>query len=209
MGTEHANAVSSDIAFTHAVKEIQRQRGSRASYARMEKRGGWATEIDDDLKGFIEDQKSFFLATSNADNQPYIQHRGGPPGFLRVLGPRTLGFADFAGNRQYISLGNLTENRKVHLFLIDYAHKQRVKIWGEARVVTDDAALLSSLAVPGYAGRPEQACLIDVIAWDANCPQHIPQRIDAEDVKEALEARDKRIAALEAELLALRAAAKR
>ena len=113
MAAEHANAVSSDIAFTQAVKEIQRQRGSRASYARMEKRGGWATEIDEDLKGFIEDQRSFFFATSNAENQPYIQHRGGPPGFLRVLGPRTLGFADFARDAQRRALEHHAENRNV------------------------------------------------------------------------------------------------
>jgi uncharacterized protein len=130
----------SDLAFTPAVKAIQSARGSRAGYARMEQRGGWRTELDASIEAFIAAQRSFFLATANASGQPYIQHRGGPPGFLRVLDPKTLAFADFKGNRQYISIGNLSENPKVHLFLIDYATQSRVKIWGEARVI-DDLAL--------------------------------------------------------------------
>ena len=194
----------SDVAFTPAVKAVQASRGSRGSYARMERSGGWATEIDPSLAAFVAEQTSVFLATANAEGQPYIQHRGGPPGFLRVLGPRTLGFADFRGNRQYISLGNLSENPKVHLFLIDYAERSRVKIWGTARVVQDDPELLASLAPRGYDGKPEQAIVIDVVAWDANCPQHIPQRLEASDVARALAERDERIAALEAELRALR-----
>jgi uncharacterized protein len=192
--------IASDVAFTPAVKEIQARRGSRASYARMEQSGGWAREIDDGLASFIARQRSFFLATSNAEGQPYIQHRGGPPGFLRVLGPTELGFADFRGNRQYISLGNLSENPRVHLFLIDYAEQSRVKIWGEARVLDNDPVLLSELTPDGYSAKPEQAILIDVLAWDANCPQHIPQRFEAADVARALAERDQRIAALEAEL---------
>lgn len=191
---------SSDVAFTPAVKAIQSDRGSRESYARMERSGGWETEIDDSLAAFIAEQRSFFLATATADGQPYIQHRGGPPGFLRVTGPRTLAFADFRGNRQYISLGNLSENPKVHLFLIDYAKRSRVKIWGTARAVTDDPKLLASLAPDGYSAKPEQAIVIDIVAWDANCPQHIPQRLEAADVALALAERDERIAALEAEL---------
>jgi uncharacterized protein len=126
------------------VKAEQTRHGSRASYARMETTGGWATEIDENLEAFIAAQDSFFLATTNAAGQPYIQHRGGPKGFLRRLDPHTLAFADFRGNRQYISVGNLAENNKAHLFLIDYAHAQRVKIWGEARVVEDDPALLAA-----------------------------------------------------------------
>jgi predicted pyridoxine 5'-phosphate oxidase superfamily flavin-nucleotide-binding protein len=195
---------SSDIAFTSAVKAIQARRGSRASYARMEDRGGWATAVTPDLAAFIAAQTSVFLATANAEGQPYIQHRGGPPGFLRVLDERTLGFADLRGNRQYITLGNLAENPRAHLFLIDYAHRRRVKIWGRARVVEDDPVLLERLRMPGDPTPAEQAILLDIEAWDANCPQHIPQRFEAADVAAALAARDARIAELEA-LLAARA----
>jgi hypothetical protein len=196
---------SSDIAFTPAVKAIQSRAGSRAAYARMEEAGGWATEIDDSLAAFIAEQRSFFLATANADGQPYIQHRGGPPGFLRVTGPRTLAFADFRGNRQYITLGNLSENPRVHLFLIDYAQRTRVKVWGTARV--DEAPERVAVLMPdGYDAKPEHAIVIDVIAWDGNCRQHIPQRFDSSEVARALAERDARIATLEAELRALRSA---
>jgi uncharacterized protein len=193
----------SDVAFTPAVKSIQSARGSRAAYARMEQRGGWANELDASISAFIAAQRSFFLATANADGQPYIQHRGGPPGFLRVIDPTTLGFADFKGNRQYITLGNLSENPKVHLFLIDYATQSRVKIWGEARV-SDDAATIRSLKPTDYDGTPEQAIIIEVHAWDVNCPQHIPQRFEAEDVASALAERDAKIAELEGQLRSLR-----
>lgn len=195
---------SSDVAFTAAVKAIQSKRGSRASYARMEQAGGWETEIDASLAAFIAEQRSFFLATASADGQPYVQHRGGPPGFLHVQNPRTLAFADFRGNRQYITLGNLSENPKVHLFLIDYARRARVKIWGTARAVEDEG-LLAELSHPGYDARPERAIVVDVVAWDANCPQHIPQRLEAADVARALAERDETIARLEGELRALRA----
>jgi hypothetical protein len=196
---------SSDVAFTPAVKAIQTRKGSRGAYARMEERGGWETSISDELASFIAEQNSFFLATANAEGQPYIQHRGGPPGFLRVLDETTLGFADYRGNRQYISLGNLAENPKVHLFLIDYATRRRIKIWGEAKVVEDDPALLAELMPAGYDARPEQAIVIHVSAWDANCPQHIPQKLEAEDVAKAVAARDAKIAALESQLARLRA----
>ncbi|MFN0250233.1 MAG: pyridoxamine 5'-phosphate oxidase family protein [Kofleriaceae bacterium] len=189
----------SDVAFTPAVKAFQSARGSRAGYARMEERGGWRTELDASIAAFIATQRSFFLATANAAGQPYIQHRGGPPGFLRVLDPKTLAFADFKGNRQYISIGNLSENPKVHLFLIDYATQSRVKIWGDARVV-DDPTLARSLSPQAYEGEPERVISINVNAWDANCPQHIPQRLEAEDVARALAERDDKIAALEAQL---------
>jgi predicted pyridoxine 5'-phosphate oxidase superfamily flavin-nucleotide-binding protein len=173
----------------------------------MEQRGGWQSRITPDLAQFIAAQTSVFLATVNADGQPYIQHRGGPPGFLRVLNENTIAFADFAGNRQYITQGNLADNPKVHLFLIDYAHRQRVKIWGEARVVEGDSALIAQLMPEGYRARPEQALLIEVTAWDANCPQHIPQRFEAADVAAALAERDRRIEALEAEIKRLSAVA--
>lgn len=195
---------ASDIAFTPTVKAIQSRKGSRASYARMEERGSWQTAITPDLASFIAAQTSAFLATVNADGQPYIQHRGGPPGFLHVLDAQTIGFADFAGNRQYITQGNLDEQPMAHLFLIDYAQRRRVKIWGEARIVEDDAALIARLVPPDYKAQTEQALLFTVKAWDANCPQHIPQRLEAADVAAALATRDRRIAALEAELARLK-----
>ncbi len=193
-------ALPSDVAFTPAVKAIQAQRGSRGGYARMEQGDGWSTRIDDDLARFIAAQRSVFFATANAVGQPYVQHRGGPPGFLRVLDDVTLGFADFSGNRQYISLGNLSENPKCQLFLIDYATRTRVKIWGEARVVIDDRPLLESLRPAGYSAVVEQAIVIRVVAWDGNCRQHIPQRFEADDVAAALAERDAKIAQLESEL---------
>jgi uncharacterized protein len=204
--TAKATAYSSDVAFTPAVKGIQTRKGSRAGYAGMEKRGGWETRITPELAAFIGHQISVFLGTANAAGQPYIQHRGGPPGFLRVIDERTIGFADFSGNRQYITQGNLTENSKAFLFLLDYANRQRIKIWGAARVVEDDPGLLKSLKVDGYRARVEQAVVFTIAAWDSNCPQHIPQLFEAADVKAILAERDQRIAALTAELDQLRKA---
>jgi predicted pyridoxine 5'-phosphate oxidase superfamily flavin-nucleotide-binding protein len=198
---------SSDVAFTPAVKAVQARKGSRDAYRRMEEKGGWATRITPDLAAFIAEQTSVFLATANEEGQPYMQHRGGPPGFLHVLDDRTIAFADFAGNRQYITEGNLAVNDRAQLFMIDYARARRVKIWGTARVVADEAALLARLMPEDYAARTEQALLFTVAAWDRNCPQHIPQRFEAADVEAALAVRDERIAALEAEIAALRAGA--
>src|SRR5947209_16700443 len=195
---------SSDVAFTPAVKSIQTRKGSRDAYAHVEQRGGWRTEIDDNLAGFLAQTNSFYLATASADGQPYIQHRGGPKGFIKMLDKNTLAFADFSGNRQYITQGNLSENPKAYIFVMDYAHRRRVKIWGEARVVEDDEALTTSLMPKGYRARPEQVILFKIEAWDTNCPQHIPQKFDAGDVAQALAARDGRIAELEAELAALK-----
>lgn len=191
---------SSDVAFTDTVKSIQHRKGSRSAYARMEAGGGWEQSIGAELKVEIEAQTSVFLATANAQGQPYIQHRGGPAGFMRVLDEHTIGFVDFAGNRQYITQGNLEENPKAQLFLIDYARQRRIKIWGTARVVEGDDALLTRLMPAGYRARPEQVLLFTVTAWDVNCPQHIPQRFEAAQVKEAIDERDARIAALEAEI---------
>jgi uncharacterized protein len=194
---------SSDIAFTPTVKAIQARKGSRAAYGRMEERGGWQTTITPDLVGFVGQVRSFFLATANADGQPYIQHRGGPPGFLRVLDEHTLALVDFKGNRQFISEGNLQDNPKAFIFLIDYILRRRIKVWGTARMVEADADLLARLMPEGYPARPEQVLLFTVEAWDANCPQHIPQRFEAEDVARVLAERDARIADLEARLEAL------
>jgi hypothetical protein len=171
------SSFASDIAFTPTVKQLQALRGSRSAYARMEEAGSWATRITPELQAFIEAQDSAFLATANSTGQPYIQHRGGPAGFLRVLDDQTIGFVDYAGNRQYITLGNLTENSKAHLFLIDYEHRRRIKIWGELHAVEGDAALMDRLMPPDYKARGERVLLLKVVAWDANCPQHIPRRV--------------------------------
>jgi uncharacterized protein len=191
---------SSDIAFTPAVKSVQTRRGSRDAYARLEAKGGFATTIDENLAAFIADQRSFYLATASRDGQPYIQHRGGPPGFLQVLDENTLAFADFAGNRQYISTGNLAENPKAMIFLMDYRNRHRVKLWGTARVVEDDPSLLARLMPAGYRARGEAAILFTVEAWDVNCPQHIPQMLFAEDAAGLAQ----RISDLEAENARLR-----
>jgi len=200
-----AAAYPSDIVFTPAVKALQQARGSRHAYARMEQGRGWQTGITDDVRGFIEAQTTLFMATANLDGQPYMQHRGGPAGFLHVLDEHTLAFADFTGNRQFISTGNLADNPKAQLFLMDYAHRQRIKIWGEARVETDPA-LIERLMPAGYKARAEQAIVFTVKAWDANCPQHIPQLIPVDDVVPAIAERDQRIAELEAEVVRLQKA---
>ncbi|TJX53682.1 MAG: pyridoxamine 5'-phosphate oxidase, partial [Mesorhizobium sp.] len=148
-------------------------------------------------------QTSVFLSTANGDGQPYIQHRGGPAGFLKVLDEKTIGFADFSGNKQFITQGNLADNQRAFLFLIDYMMRQRIKIWGTARVVEDDAELTARLMPPDYKARPEQVILFTVSAWDANCPQHIPQRFEAADVAAALAERDRRIQNLEQEIARL------
>jgi predicted pyridoxine 5'-phosphate oxidase superfamily flavin-nucleotide-binding protein len=196
---------SSDVAFTPAVKAVQARKGSRRAYERVEAAGAWDSRITPDLAAFVAAQTSAFLATASKEGQPYVQHRGGPPGFLHVLDDKTIGFVDFSGNKQFITQGNLAENPKAYLFLIDYAHRRRIKIWGEAKVVEGDEALVAKLMPEGYKARPEQVILFTVAAWDSNCPQHIPQRFEAADVAAALSARDSRIAALEAEVAALRA----
>jgi predicted pyridoxine 5'-phosphate oxidase superfamily flavin-nucleotide-binding protein len=197
-------APSSGVAFTSAVKAVQERKGSRRAYAAMEKRGGWRVRISPELAAFIAAQTSVFLATASSAGQPYVQHRGGPPGFLRVLDERTLGFADFSGNRQYITTGNLSENSKAHLLLIDYTQRKRCKIWGEARVVENDGELTANLMPSDYKARAEQAILFTVSAWDTNCQRHIPQRFEGAEVARALELRNAKIAELEAELRRLR-----
>jgi len=199
-------APSSDVAFSPTVKAIQARKGSRATYAKMEARGGWETRITPDLAAFIAAQRSVYLATANAEGQPYIQHRGGPPGFLQVLDDSTIAFADFAGNRQYVTSGNLADNPKAQLFLMDYATRQRIKIWGEARVVEDDPELMQQLMPAGYKARGEQVVLFKVVAWDANCPQHIPQRFEGADVAKLMAERDAEIASLRQEVLRLQEA---
>jgi len=194
---------ASDLAFTPSVKAVQARKGSRRAYARMEEAGGWSTRITPDLKDFIEAQTSIFFATANGSGQPYVQHRGGPPGFLRVLDDQTIGFVDFSGNRQFITTGNLLENPQAQLFLIDYASGHRVKVWGDASVVDDDKDLLARMMPKDYPAHAEQAVLFAVRAWDANCSKHIPRRFEADAVQRALEARDQRIETLEREIARL------
>jgi predicted pyridoxine 5'-phosphate oxidase superfamily flavin-nucleotide-binding protein len=195
---------SSDVGFTASVKAIQERRGSRNAYRRMEERGGWETRVTPELAAFLAERDSAYLATATSAGQPYIQHRGGPKGFIRVLDDKTLGFADFIGNRQYITTGNLAENDRAFLFLMDYVHRQRVKIWGKARVVENDAELLAKLMPEGYDARPQQAIVFTIEAWDVNCPQHIPQKFDAADVAAADTKLEQRISELEAENARLR-----
>jgi predicted pyridoxine 5'-phosphate oxidase superfamily flavin-nucleotide-binding protein len=197
---------SSEVAFTPVVKAIQAKRGSRRHYEKLSERGGFHTGLTPDLAAFIAQIDTAFLATANASGQPYAQHRGGPKGFIRVIDADTLGFADFRGNRQYITTGNLVENEKAFLFLMDYANRRRVKLWGRAKV-SEEAEIIAKLAVPGYPGKPEQAILFSIEAWDINCPQHIPQKLDAAMVADALAALQTRVQALETENAALRRAA--
>jgi predicted pyridoxine 5'-phosphate oxidase superfamily flavin-nucleotide-binding protein len=170
---------TSDVAFTPTVKLIQARKGSRAAYERMERGAGWRRAISPDLAAFVARQTSFFIATANPAGQPYIQHRGGPPGFLKVIDHRTLGFADFRGNRQFITQGNLADNPRTMLFLVDYDARQRIKIWGAARVVENDPALITRLMPADYRATAEAAILVEVAAWDANCPSHIPRLVPA------------------------------
>lgn len=191
---------SSDVAFTPAVKEIQKRKGSRRAYAHMEESGSWATRVPPHLAKYIAAQRSVFLATANGLGQPYVQHRGGPPGFIHVLDDQHLAFADFAGNRQYITQGNLLENNKVLLFLIDYSSLTRVKIWGTGKVIEGDTDLMRQLAPPDYKARVEQVLVIEVSAWDINCPKHIPRRFEEEEVAALLQARDEQIEQLRAQV---------
>ena len=196
----------SDIAFTPAVKSIQTEKGSRSSYSRMEAGGSWQTIVTPELEAFLAELDIFYMGTANAEGQPYIQYRGGSPGFLRVLDESTLGFADFGGNRQYITLGNLSENPKAFLFLMDYARSRRIKLWGHARIVEDDPALLDRLRDPDYPGKVERAILFQIEAWDINCPQHIHKRFSQRQVVPVIEQLQARIAELESKLKAMGAA---
>ena len=193
-----------DIAFTPAVKAAQARDGSRAGYARSFESD---TDVVNDRLGgaeadFIAAQRSFYMATVSETGWPYLQHRGGPRGFLKVLDAKTLAFADYAGNRQLVSVGNLSVNDRVAIILVDYAQRVRLKLLG--RMVVKDLAPTDPLAVtlidPVYRARPQRAMVIAVDGFDWNCPQHIPVRLDAEDVQQALAARDARIADLEARL---------
>ena len=194
------NRPISDIAFTPSVKSAQQQRGSREIYAKVEQRGGWKDEITPQLREFIADRDSFYFGTASTDGQPYIQHRGGPKGFLKVLDGHTLAFADFTGNVQYISIGNLDENEKAFIFLMDYVNRRRIKLWGTAEYVEDDDALLASLNDEQYGGQVARAIVFHIKAWDINCPQHIKPRYAEEDLVPMVERYKLRISELEAEV---------
>lgn len=199
------NARASDIAFTPAVKVQQERYGSRASYARMEEGNGWNKTVTADLEHFLKQMDSFYLGTTGSpQGHPYIQHRGGPKGFLKTLDEKTLAFADYSGNRQYITTGNLSENPKAFIFLMDYVNRRRIKIWGDARVVEDDPDLLAQVADVDYEGRPERVIVFTVKAWDANCPQHIQPRFSEEEIRSITDDLRSQVAELQAENQKLR-----
>ena len=185
-----------DVLFSEAVKAEQERLGSRASFVDRE----WATEITDTLRQFLDAIDTFFLATASADGRPYVQHRGGPPGFLKPIDSRTLAFADFAGNRQYITLGHLKENDRAHIFILHFATQQRVKLWGRARVIEGDLELMERLVDPAYKARPERAIVFTLEAWDVNCRQHIVPRYSEAEIAPAIDKLAQRIKELEAEV---------
>jgi len=196
--------VISDIAFTPAVKVVQARLGSRQHYAKMEEQDGWSDAMTSELADFLRERDSFYFATASATGRPYIQHRGGPKGFLQVLDDRTLAFADFKGNRQYISVGNLSENTQAFLFLMDYSTQTRIKIWGTAEVVENDLGLLARLTDSRYKGKPERVIRFHIEAWDVNCRQHIPRKYSQEDVESLVQPLKERVAVLEAENVRLK-----
>ena len=196
---------NASLVFTKAAQKAQEERGSAKAYAaRLEE--GFPDKVTPELAAFIAEQDTVFLATANAQGAPYIQHRGGPKGFIKVIDEKTLGFADYRGNRQYITLANLSENDHAYLFLLDPARKQRIKLWGRARVVENDPALVEKLFDKGYKAKPERAILFTIEAWDVNCSAHIVQRFTEADIAEAMEKVQIKIAELEAENAQLRAA---
>ena len=201
--SEFPNA--NDIVFTPAIRRAQERYGSRGKGAQLEARGRFARPITEDVAKFIALRDSCYFGTASADGRPYIQHRGGPRGFLKLLDSHTIGFADFRGNRHYISAGNLSENDRAYLFLTDYTAQARVKLWGRARAVDDDPELLERLRMPGYEATVERAIVFTIEAWDTNCDQHIPHLVHVDEVVEHLAAAKVRIEALEAEIARLKA----
>jgi len=168
-----------DVMFSAAVRTEQACRGSREAYARRAAAGRFARELSADVMAFIAQRDSAYLATASADGQPYVQHRGGPPGFLQILNDHTLAFLDYAGNKQFISVGHLAVNERAFLFLMDYANARRLKLWGRAQV-SNDPELIASLMASVGSRRMEHAIVFTVLAWDWNCSQHIPRLVPAE-----------------------------
>ncbi|MCB9637909.1 MAG: pyridoxamine 5'-phosphate oxidase family protein [Myxococcales bacterium] len=185
--SDKERAYHSDVAFSASVKQAQSERGSREVYEKAMQRRDWSNEVTEGLADFIAERDSFYLGTASVDGQPYIQHRGGPKGFLKVLDKHRLAFADYRGNRQYVSLGNLRENDKAFLFLMDYANRRRIKIWGRAAFVEDDPSLFLRVSDPDYEAIPERVLVFTIEAWDTNCPQHIPQRYTVEEFRQLRE----------------------
>ena len=194
---------NSELVFPPAVRRAQAERGSASAYASKVEHG-FPDTVTPELAAFIAEQDTAFLGTASADGAPYIQHRGGPKGFIKVIDDRTLGFADFAGNKQYITISNLAGNDRAYLFLLDFANRQRIKVWGRARVVENDPALMERLVDPGYRARPERAILFTIEAWDVNCSQHIIERYTHGEIAGAVAGLQQRIEALEAENARLR-----
>jgi predicted pyridoxine 5'-phosphate oxidase superfamily flavin-nucleotide-binding protein len=191
---------SEDVLFSPSVKAEQTRLGSRKSFEGRE----WESRITDDLRQFLAAIDTFFLATASADGRPYIQHRGGPPGFLKPIGDSELAFADFAGNRQYITLGHLKENDRAHIFILHFATQQRVKLWGRARVVEGDIELMERLVDPSYKARPQRAIVFTLEAWDSNCRQHIVPRYSEAEIAPSVNKLIERIKELEEEVETLK-----
>ena len=196
-----------EIAFTPTVRDIQNQQGSADAYAKFltpdAERGDRLSEPE---AGFIAIRDGFYQGTISETGWPYVQFRGGPRGFLKVLDDKTIAYADFRGNRQYVSTGNLTGNDKVSLILMDYPNRRRLKIWGRASLVdkAENPDLVASLQIDGYRGLPERAVVITIDAFDWNCPQHIPQRLTLQELEPILAEMRDRIANLTAENLTLK-----
>ena len=192
-----------EIAFTPSVKAVQEKLGSRKAYAALEAGEHHNSELGSDESNFIMARDSFYMASVSETNWPYVQHRGGPAGFVKVLDARTLGFADYRGNRQYVSVGNLLKNDRVSLFFMDYPRRTRLKLLGHAELIgTERTELLKSLSVLEYKAKVERGILIHVAAYDWNCPQHITPRFTQEQVETAIQPLRQRIATLEAQLAA-------
>ncbi|CAN5915938.1 pyridoxamine 5'-phosphate oxidase family protein [soil metagenome] len=192
-----------DVMFSPAVKAEQQRLGSRVMFEDRD----WKSEITDDLREFLATIDTFFLATASAAGQPYIQHRGGPPGFLKTIGSHTLAFAAFAGNRQYITLGHLKENDRAHLFILHFPTRQRLKLWGRARVVEGDIEMMERLVDPSYKAKPQRAIVFKIEAWDVNCQQHILARYSEAEIAPAVDRLSQRIRELEEEVARLKRAA--
>ncbi|BAY98514.1 pyridoxamine 5'-phosphate oxidase-related FMN-binding protein [Tolypothrix tenuis PCC 7101] len=189
-----------EIAFTPEVLAAQEQRGSRQTYERYIANGSANDVITPKIEEFITQLDGFYLGTVSSNGYPYIQFRGGPAGFLKVLDEKTLGFADFTGNVQYLTVGNLSGNDKAFIFLMDYRHRKRIKIWGRSKYVEDDPALIEQLRMPGYPAEVERAILFHVEAISENCPQHIPIRYSVDEVEAMIAPLQARITQLEQQL---------